>query len=413
MSNPVYTKQSNPSLTKYLGIVALLFLVFLLGWKAGETQQKTNESIEEKTMRDPYGNNALVNMETFWETWNIINGQYVDPHELDAKQMVYGATAGMVYAVGDPYTVFMTPKESKEFNEEVEGEFEGIGIEITLKDNLLTVVSPLKDSPAKKAGLQPEDVIVMIEEEPTEALTLEEAARMIRGPKGTEVNLAIFREGADDLLKIAVERNEIKVNSVEWSFVGDEIALIEVNRFNNETMSEFNAMVSEVLNQQAKGIILDLRFNSGGILESSTEMASVFLEGKQKKLVTIKKRNNEDDEVIYASGQGRLANLPMVVLINGGSASASEIVAGALQDYERATIVGEQSFGKGTVQAVESLSGGASLRITIAKWFTPNDINISENGITPDVEVEMTLEDYQNDLDPQLDKALEILGGEV
>lgn len=414
MSNPVYSQQSQATpLSKYMGVLLIMVLVFALGWSVGSTQAKNRLATTGSMVSDAHGDPERVDMGLFWETWSVLEQKYVDPQELMTNEMVYGAIEGMVAATGDPYTVFMTPKESREFQEQVDGEFEGIGVEITLKNNVLTVVSPLKNSPAKLAGLQPEDIITHIDGELSDGFTLEEAARLIRGPKETTVDLTVLRERTGEIFELTIERQDITIDSVEWVLEGGNIALIQVNRFSGETTNDFAKVASEVLNAQVDGIVLDLRFNSGGLLESSTDISSTFLEGKNKKLVTIKRRNSEDDEVIYSNGKGRLVNIPMVVIINSGTASAAEIVAGALQDHNRAKVVGEQSFGKGTVQSVENLSGGASLRVTIAKWFTPNDHNISESGITPDIEVPMSLEDYANGVDPQLDKALELLREEI
>ncbi len=392
---------------KYLAVFIALVLAFMVGWNAGLNHtEEVNGAAEVNKVNLPDGTKETVNMGVFWDTWNILSSDYVDPHKLQTEQMIYGAVKGMVAALEDPYTVFMTPKENREFQDILEGHLEGIGAELTLREGMLMVISPLKGSPAQKAGLQPEDVIYMINDETTESMSLEEAVMKIRGEKGSEVKLGILRKGASDPIEMSIVRGDINVNSVEWE-MKDGIALLTINQFGDTTKVEFSKAVSEILTQKAKGVVLDLRFNGGGYLDGAVDIVSEFLE--KDKVVTIKKRNPEKDETIFANGQARMLNVPLVVLINKGSASASEIVAGAIQDHKRGTLVGEQSFGKGTVQEVDNLVGGASLRITIAKWFTPNDQNITETGITPDVAVERTPEDFDAGKDPQLEKALEIL----
>ncbi len=389
---------------KSLGGVAMLAFAFMLGWSMGSQRLSGGSALEARnTVTNAYGKLETVNMDLFWDAWSILSGSYVDPHLLDTQKMIYGAIDGMVRAVGDPYTAFMTPKENKEFQTAMEGALEGIGAELTLRHGLLTVVSPLKDSPAKKAGLQPEDIILDIDGESTEGMSLDEAAGKIRGKKGSQVTLNILRQSREEPFPLTIQRNMISVSSVEWS-MKDGMAVLELTQFGDNTQSEFDKAVSQILAEGPDGMVLDLRYNGGGYLDGAVDIASEFLESE--KVVTIKKRNPEEDEVIYVNGQARLSELPLVVLINRGSASASEIVAGALQDHKRALVLGEASFGKGTVQSVETLIGGSSLRVTIAKWFTPNDRNITETGIVPDVEVPMTAEDLEADRDPQMEAAL-------
>lgn len=401
------SQKKQSSSPKILGFVILLFFVFMLGWNVGVNHTYQQQGIDSSNVViSPYGETETVNMQIFWDTWNILNGKYVDPHVLDSQEMIFGAVGGMVNALEDPYTGFMTPKENKEFQDSLEGTLEGIGAELTLRNGMITVISPLKGSPAKAAGLQPEDIIIEVDGEAASDMTFEQVVMKIRGEKGTAVVLTILRKTEQEPLDISIIRDQININSVDWE-MKDGIAIIEVNQFGNGTRYEFSKAVNDILNQRPEGAILDLRYNGGGYLDGAVDIVSEFIE--QGKVVTIKKRNPEEDEVIYANGQARITSIPLVVLINKGSASASEIVAGAIQDSNRGYIIGEQSFGKGTVQEVENLIGGASLRITVAKWFTPNDNNISEVGITPDLIVERTTEDFENNEDPQLDAAIEYL----
>jgi len=406
-----YTPAKKTSVPKIMGFIILLFFVFLLGWNVGVNHIYSKQGTDSSNVvLSPGGDLETVNMQLFWDTWNILSGRYVDPHMMDAQKMIYGAIKGMVEAVGDPYTIFMNPKENKEFQDMLEGTLEGIGAELTVRNGVLTVISPLKNSPAKKAGLQPEDIIYKIDGQLTEELTFEEAVLKIRGQKGTKVTLTVLRKNHDEPIDIVLTRGTINVESVTYK-IKDDIGVIEINQFGKNTTFEFGKVINEILNNRPKGIILDLRYNGGGFLEGAVDIVSEFVE--KGKVVTIKKRNPEEDEVISVNGQARIVSTPLAVLINKGSASASEIVAGALQDDKRAVIIGETSFGKGTVQEVENLIGGASLRITIAKWFTPNDVNISEVGITPDITVVRNVDDLENGSDPQLDRAIEYINEQV
>lgn len=406
MKNP-YTRKESSNMPKYIGLFLLMTFVFMLGWNAGINHDQIQQGISPNTVvMTPTGQTETINMQLFWDAWNVLSSNYVDPHALVTEEMIFGAIKGMVYSLNDPYTSFMTPKENREFQESLQGHLEGIGAELTLRNGMLTVISPLKNSPAQRAGLQPEDIIYKVDGEETEDLNLEQAVMKIRGEKGTVVVLTVLRKNSSEPIDIRIVRDMINVNSINWE-MEDGIAVFEINQFGDTTKQEFSKAVSEILSQRPKGVVLDLRYNGGGYLEGAIDIASEFLE--KEKVVTIKKRNPEEDEVIYVNGQARMAKIPLVVLINKGSASASEIVAGAIQDHNRGTIIGEQSFGKGTVQSVENLIGGSSLRITIAKWFTPNDQNINERGIIPDIIVERTLDDIEANRDPQLEKALEVV----
>lgn len=403
--NP-YSPQDT-SVVRLFGLFILMGFVFALGWNVGLNHSKlpilANGSNQ---IRSAAQGNDQVDMQLFWDVWNLLASRYVDPGALNYKEMVYGAIRGMVFSLNDPYTAFLTPKENKDFQDNLDGNLEGIGAELTLRNEQVTVVSPLKNSPAKKAGLQPEDIIFKVDGEEILDVDFREVIRKIRGPKGSTVVLSILRKENPNLIDIPIVRDSINVSSVSWKMV-EEFALIELNQFGTTTTDEFNKAVNEILAARPKGLILDLRYNGGGFLDGAVDIASEFIQNG--KVVSIKKRNPEDDEVIYVNGRARILSYPLVVLINKGSASASEIVAGAIQDNNRGMIIGEPSFGKGTVQEVDNLIDGSSIRLTIAKWFTPNDINISEKGIMPDIIVERTEEDIEKQQDPQLDRAIEHL----
>jgi carboxyl-terminal processing protease len=407
MKKSTYLIKDNSSAPKILGLIILLFFVFALGWHVGANQaQKTQSGIFSQDKVSMSTGDEKVDMQLFWDVWSLLASRYVDPQALDFKKMIYGSIRGMVLSLDDPYTTFLTPKENKDFQNSMDGTLEGIGAELTFRNELITVVSPLKNSPAKKAGLQPEDVILKIDGVDTSTFTFEQAVMKIRGPKGSKVVLTISRKGYDKPIDLTIVRQTVNVSSVDWSMKGD-IAVIEINQFGSKTQDEFSKAISEILPKGPKGIVLDLRYNGGGYLDGAVDIVSEFMD--KGKVVTVKKRNPAEDEVIYVNGKARVASVPMAVLINKGSASASEIVAGSIQDNARGKIIGEQSFGKGTVQEVENLIDGSSLRVTIAKWYTPNNNNITEVGITPDIVVKRTPEDMQANKDPQLDAALDYL----
>lgn len=395
------------STPKVLGLIILVLFVFTLGWHVGANQIRQSEGVYLNENYIPRKiSKEKVDMQLFWDVWSLLASKYVDPQDLDFKEMIYGAIRGMVFSLKDPYTTFLTPKENQDFQNGLEGTLEGIGAELTLRNDLITIVSPLKNSPAKRAGIQPEDIILKIDGVDVDKYSFEQAVMKIRGPKGTKVTLTIGRKGDDEPIEITIIREKININSVEWE-MREDIAIIELNQFGVKTKEEFTKAISEILRERPKGIVLDLRFNGGGFLDGAVDIVSEFI--NKGKIVSVKKRNPEEDEVIYVNGKARIVHIPLVVLINKGSASASEIVAGAIRDHERGIIIGETSFGKGTVQEVENLIDGSSLRVTVAKWYTPNNINISEVGIVPDIEIELTPEDRDAKLDPQLDAGIEYL----
>jgi carboxyl-terminal processing protease len=348
-----------------------------------------------------------IDFSVFWTAWDLLHSKYVDKSKLDTQNLVFGAIDGMVKAVGDPYTVFFRPKESKEFNEQISGSFSGIGIEIGLRDDVLTVIAPIKNTPAARAGLLAGDKILKIDDKKTEGMKLDEAVSLIRGPKGTRVKLTILREKEKETKEVTIVRDIIKIPAVEWKSLGEDVAYIEIFTFNKNVDSEFEKAAREITASKAKRIILDLRNNPGGLLDSAINIAGYFLDAD--KVVAIERFGDGREEQFKTQPNGRLKNYPVVVLINKGSASASEILAGALKDNRGVLIIGETSFGKGSVQEMADLPQKTSLKITVAKWLTPSGKSIDENGIKPDIEVKMTEDDIKGEKDPQLDKALEII----
>jgi len=324
--------------------------------------------------------------------------------ETSEEDYLNGQKEGLAAAVGDPYTEYLTEQETKEFNEGLNGTFEGIGAELGKEGNFVVIVAPIKGTPAFVAGIQPGDVIIEIDGESAADISISEAVTRIRGPKGEEVILTIVRDGQQ--IEVPIIRDTITIESVEWEKDGD-VGLITISRFGDNTASLTRQAAQELKDQGITKVVLDLRGNPGGLLDSSVAVSGVWL--PKGSTVLEEKRNGEVIQTYKTSTQPILGGMPTVVLVNGGSASASEIVAGALSDNKVAIIVGEQSYGKGSVQRIIPLSAGGSLKVTIARWFTPDGKNIDQEGITPDQEVELTTEDRENNRDPQLDAAKESL----
>lgn len=392
-------------------IVVLLCVSFFAGvfWdKYAASKTATTGSIENLLIKG-HGKNqpTSVDFGLFWEAWNLLNEKYVDTSKLDQEKMIYGAISGMVKAVGDPFSSFMDPEESRQFSQDLEGTFDGIGVEIGMKNEILTVISPIDGSPAAKAGLRAGDKILKIGDALTTDMSIDEAVSKIRGPRGTEISLTVLRNGDDDPKELKITRETINVKSVTLELKDGDIALIKITKFGDDTTTEMNRAANLAVSQKARGVLLDLRNNPGGYLESAIDVSSKFV--PRGKIVVSEEQRNGQKKDYAARGGDILGNLPVVVLVNAGSASASEITAGALRDNLKTALVGKKTFGKGSVQELEKLSGGSSLRITIARWLTPNGEYIMEKGIDPTVDINLTDDDYNNDRDPQMDKALEIM----
>lgn len=389
-------------------IIAVLIVgtSFAGGFYFHQRLSKSYVPIKEVINRE-LGQPQGIDFSLFWKTWDLIQSRYVDQDKVKAQDLVYGAIDGMVKAVGDPYTVFFKPEESENFAQEINGTFGGIGIEIGLRNNILTVISPIKGTPAEKAGLLAGDKIIKIGEKSTEGLRVDEAVNIIRGPKGTPVRLTINRENSSSPKEVTIIRDTIKIPTVSWKLLDGKTAYIQLFVFNRNVDDDFKKVAKEIVNSKADRIILDLRNNPGGLLDSSVNIASYFLNSDQ--LVIQEKYANGKNDEFRTSNNGQLKNYPLVIITNKGSASASEILAGAIKDNRGITIIGEKSFGKGVVQEVSELPGRASVKITIAKWFTPKGTSINDNGIDPDIIIERTEADIDAKRDPQLDKALEIV----
>ena len=384
-------------LIKLIAITGFIFVVFGVGVFVGRN-----------SVICPVCPPEEVDFSILWDAWHKLKENYVNPDDLDEQKMIYGATAGMVEALGDPYTVFFDPEETKTFLEDVSGQFEGVGMEIGIREGQLQVIAPLEGTPAQKAGLLPGDKIIEIDGFSSSGITTEKAVSLIRGPKGTDVTLTIFREEWKTTKDFTIKRAVIKVPSLKWELKDGDIAYIKLYHFSEKANRDFKEAAVEILNSSAKKIILDIRSNPGGYLERTQDIAGWFLEKGQT--VVIEDFGGKEEQRIYkAEGNSKLVDYPTIILVNQGSASASEILASALKDNRGVKIIGETSYGKGSVQQLKNLRDGSSLKITVAKWLTPNGELIEGKGLKPDIRVEMTEEDYNEGRDPQLDKAIEII----
>jgi carboxyl-terminal processing protease len=393
-------------------ILALLGSGFFLGFNLGK---KTSKIINVRGIAN-IDNKTSADFGIFWETWSAIHQNYLRDSDVPEKERVYGAVQGLVRSLGDPYSEFFKPEDAKKFEEDISGSFGGIGAEIGSKDGFIVIVSPLKNSPAERSGLKPGDKILMINSTSTEGMSVVEAVKLIRGEVGTEVKLTILREKEEKPKEIKIIREIIQVPTLDYE-VKDGILIVKLYSFNTNAEELFyKAVVDGFLRQKAQGLVLDLRNNPGGFLDVAVDLAGWFLKKGTLvvKEVTREKNNGENNHL--AMGNGALKDIPVVVLVNKGSASASEILAGALQIQRGVKLVGEETFGKGTVQRLIKLSDGSSLKITVANWVLPNGQILEGNGLKPDIEVKTNNEEQDNKdtkNDPQLQKALEVVKEEI
>jgi len=342
----------------------------------------------------------------FWEVWQIIQSEYYGdlPNQ---DELTYGAIRGAVSTLDDPYTAFVEPQAAAVMREDHSGSFEGIGALVTMKDGVLSIVSVYKDRPAEKAGLRGGDVITQVDDRAIENMSIYEAISLIRGPAGTSVHLKVLREG-EEPLEVDVVRAKIDIELVESEMLDDGIGYVRLAQFDNTATAKLADAIEGLLAQNPKGLILDLRSNPGGLLNESVLTAGLFLP-RDTKVVIERFKDGSENPYAPTPDDPIAPDIPLVVLVDVGSASASEIVAGALQDYGRAVLIGDKTFGKGSVQLLHELSDGSELRVTIARWFTPKGRAIHGEGLDPDIVVTVTQEDIDADRDPQLDRAVQYL----
>lgn len=385
-------------------------LVFAGGYQTAQYKMRGGTFNVKSFLSDPRSGQVQgADFSKFWEVWKRLENSYVEPEKIDYKTMTYGSMEGLAQSLGDPYTQYLPPVDNKQANEDLNGSFYGVGIELGYKDATLAVVAPLKDTPAEKAGVQAGDLILHIKDETkgvdvdTRGMGLTEAVRHIRGEKGVPVILTLYREEEAEPFEVSITRGEILVPSVELEYVeqaGKTYAVLQLHRFGGRTDREWSQKVAEIVRRSPDGLVLDMRNNPGGYLDGAVYVAGEFLRDG----VVVEQRGRRESETYKVDRRGSLLEIPLVVLVNKGSASASEITAGALKDHGRAKIVGETTFGKGTVQEVQDLSDGSSLHVTIAKWITPGGKWIDQEGIQPDIEARDEVE--TEDVDEALEIAL-------
>lgn len=383
-------------------VIALFAAVYLLGYLNGHANLTIDNKFVPKLVNTELRKPNTIDFSLFWDAYNKVSNEFVST--IEPKKVVSGAIKGMVESLGDPFSSYFTKEQTESFNNDLNGKFEGIGVEIEVNQGLLTVVSPLSKSPAENAGVKPKDVIVSIDGKSTKDMPFSDAVNYIRGKSGTKVKLEVISPKESKSRTLEITRSSIKADSVTFTKRPDGIAAVRISQFGDDTSELFSKYAKEIAaDNTVKGIILDLRNNPGGLLTASVDVASYFVD---QKTILIEKGKDGQEKKQESSQSPILKNIPLTVLVNEGSASASEIVAGALQDYKRGKIIGEKSFGKGSVQDVVELSDQSTIHITTQLWLTPNGRTINQIGIAPDITI---TDDEKTENDEVIDKAVEIL----
>ncbi len=356
-------------------------------------QQETDVSLKEQG-------------QILWEAWDILEREYVSPQALEAQEAIWGAAEGLVSSVGDRNTRFVKPLEAKIISEDMQGSFEGIGATVEMRDGELVVVRPLPESPALRAGLQAGDTILSVDGESLEGKDILEAISLIRGPKGTTVELLVKREGEPEPFVVRVKREKVDLPTVESRMVED-VVYLRLTEFNAASKERMHDALENLLQRDPVGLVLDLRGNPGGYLNEAVDVASEFL--PEGTLLLTERQRGKDEKEYRVKQPGIATEIPLIVLIDEASASAAEIVAGSIRDGDRGILIGQQTFGKGSVQNTHTLQDGSSVRVTVARWYLPDGQNLDGEGIMPDIQVPLTAEDAAEERDPQLDRAVEYL----
>jgi len=391
------------------GSAVIIAGVFVLGIYMGYAHRPYITRIAGISNKD-VPSDITADFEPFWKVWNLIDENYPDASSVTAQDRVYGAIKGLVASVGDPYSVYFPPVDSKEFQDTINGSFEGIGMEVGIKDKILTVIAPLKNTPAEKSGIKSGDKVLKINDTSTNDMSIDAAVNLIRGPKGTVVRLTIFREGADKPEEISVTRDTIDIPTLDSTLRPDGVYVITLYNFSASSASLMTDALHSFAKSGSHSLIIDLRGNPGGYLDSAVNIASYFLpEGDT--IVTEDFGTNGSPRVYRSKGYDLLdlKHIKVAVLVDKGSASASEILGGALQQHDVAPLIGETTYGKGSVQKIMEITGDTTLKLTIAKWLTPNGTWISKKGLDPDIPVTVTDQDAANHVDPVLNRALDYL----
>lgn len=397
-------KDTGSIFPKFIVIVFLLLLGFWFGRYVDVPFLPNNQAKISVTNKLYSRDN--VDFSSFWQVWDKLNNDFLFKKDLSGTKLLQGAIKGLVTAAGDPYTAYFDPDANSSFNDQISGSFEGVGMELGFKDNNIVVIAPIEDSPAEKAGIKAGDRIISIDKKDATTMTLADAVKIIRGKSGTKVTLEILRGTETTMRKFELTRGTITVKTIKLT-IDKDTAVINLNQFGNNTNDEWDKVVNEITTKGIKKVVLDLRNNPGGLLESAIHVAGDFLTTKDT--IVQQEDANGNRQPMYSNSDGRLQDFKIVILINKGSASASEIVTGALIDHKKAQTVGDTSFGKGTVQTVDDLQDGSGLHITVAKWLTPNGTWVHKKGITPNYKVDITDQNIKDSVDPQLTKAREVL----
>lgn len=389
--------------------ITLLSAVFGFGVYMGYSHRPAVEKVLSVANKDS-SVPTTADFDTFWKTWNLLKEKSLYSKDISDQDRVWGATEGLASSMGDPYTVFFPPKENKLFTDEIQGSFSGIGAELGVKDKVLTVISPLKDTPASKAGMKKGDKILKINNVSTADMTVDKAINLIRGPEDTIVTLTVLHQDERETHDLKITRGKIAIPTVDTDTLPGDIFVIKFYSFSQNSAQLFRDALIKFANSGSHKLVIDLRGNPGGYLDSAINIGSWFID-EGKTIVTEDFGEGSQKPIVYRSHGPKIFNdnLQLVVLVDGGSASASEILAGALQENKVATLVGEQTFGKGSVQELINVTPDTSLKVTVARWLTPNGTSISLKGLTPDIKVPFTLKDADAKRDPQMDKAVEIL----